>query len=90
MPLVKRIAAGPGDVICAKRTIVSIDGRPVVVRRSYDLLGRPMPWWSGCRWLRVGQYLLLMAGVSTSFDGRYFGVTTSVDIIGRARLLWER
>lgn len=90
VPLVKRVAAGPGDQVCASGTSISIDGRLVAVRRASDGQGRLMPRWTGCRWLHDGQYFLLMADVPGSFDGRYFGVTRSGDIIGTANLLWRR
>lgn len=90
VPLVKRIAAGPGDRICASGPSIVIDGRVAVSRLATDRHGPPLPWWSGCRSLRDGQYLLLMAAVPDSFDGRYFGITNGSDIIGRARLLWRR
>ncbi|WP_454882615.1 S26 family signal peptidase [Sphingomonas oryzagri] len=89
VPLVKRIVAGPGDRICASGPAILIDGRVVASRLATDHHGRPLPWWSGCRTLRDHQYLLLMADVPDSFDGRYFGVTNGSDIIGRARLLWR-
>jgi type IV secretory pathway protease TraF len=25
-----------------------------------------------------------------SFDGRYFGISTRADLVGRARLIWRR
>lgn len=89
VPLVKRIAAGPGDTVCASGPTILIDGRMVASRRAQDRLGRPMPWWTGCRHLHDGQYLLLMAAPA-SFDGRYFGISERVDIIGPARPLWTR
>lgn len=90
VPLVKRVAAGPGDRICAAGSSIVIDGRAVASRRAMDRHSRPLPWWSGCRTLRDHQYLLLMADVADSFDGRYFGITNGSEIIGRARLLWRR
>jgi conjugative transfer signal peptidase TraF len=90
VPLVKRVAAGPGDRICAAGSSIVIDGRAVASRRAVDRHSRPLPWWSGCRTLRDHHYLLLMADVADSFDGRYFGITNGSEIIGRARLLWRR
>jgi conjugative transfer signal peptidase TraF len=88
VPLVKRIAAIPGDQTCARGSTVSIDGRTAAIRRSFDAAGRELPVWSGCVDLRPGEYLLL--GESPwSFDGRYFGPTRSAEIIGRAVLLWR-
>lgn len=89
VPLVKRVAAVAGDRVCAVGGAISINGRPVARRQRLDAAGRPMPWWSGCRYLRAGEYFLLMDH-RRSFDGRYFGVTRSSDVVGRARLLWAQ
>jgi conjugative transfer signal peptidase TraF len=89
VPLVKRVAAVEGDCVCAIGSAVRINGRRVATRQSQDSLGRPMPWWSGCRRLERGEYLLLMDS-RRSFDGRYFGITQNRDLVGRAVLLWKR
>jgi len=88
VPLVKRIAAVPGDRVCAKGAMISINGKMAAVRKSLDALGRALPAWCGCRDLAAAEYLLL--GESPwSFDGRYFGTTDKRDIIGPAVLLWR-
>ena len=89
VPLVKRVAAVAGDRVCAVGSILSINGRRVAVRHASDAAGRPMPWWSGCRLLREQESFLLMDN-PLSFDGRYFGLTRSGDILGPAELLWAR
>lgn len=89
VPLVKRVAAASGDQVCAIGSAVSINGRTVAVRQGSDSAGRPMPWWSGCRRLRAHEYFLLMDS-ALSFDGRYFGVTRSDHVLGRAELLWAK
>ncbi|MDZ7281349.1 S26 family signal peptidase [Sphingomonas sanguinis] len=89
VPLVKRVAATAGDEVCALGRQVFVNGRPVAERLASDRAGRPMPHWSGCRRLRGEQRFLLM-DAPASFDGRYFGVTEGVDIVGKARLLWAR
>lgn len=88
VPLVKRVAAGPGDRICARGAGVLIDGRLAAVRKKVDTEGRKLPAWSGCIDLHDGEYLLF-GDSSASFDGRYFGLTRSQQIIGRAVLLWN-
>ncbi|BBB11098.1 S26 family signal peptidase [Sphingomonas sp. ID1715] len=87
VPLVKRVAAVPGDRVCARGRDISVNGRPVTDRREADGRGRPMPRWSGCVTLRTGALFLLMDSPD-SFDGRYFGPTSRGDVIGEARLLW--
>lgn len=89
VPLVKRVAAALGATVCADSSSVIVGGRLRVVRRHQDALGRPLPSWRGCRTLRGGELFLLMAEVPDSFDGRYFGVTASTEVIGKAVLLWR-
>ncbi|WP_395331883.1 S26 family signal peptidase [Novosphingobium sp. BL-8H] len=90
VPLVKRVAAGPGDQVCAIGPRIFVEGIPVAIRRQLDGRGRLMPRWEGCRLLRGGQFFLLMEGSPDSFDGRYFDVTAASEIVGPARLLWAR
>ncbi|GGC04909.1 chromosome segregation protein ParM [Novosphingobium endophyticum] len=90
VPLIKRVAAGPGDEVCALGNSIFINGAPAAQRLRIDAQGRPMPRWQGCRTLRAGQWFLLMRERPGSFDGRYFGVTSGSDIIGPVRLLWRR
>lgn len=87
VPLVKRVAAGPGDTVCAAGEEIFINGRWRTARRMKDGQGRTMPWWDGCLTLRQGAVFLLTDNPA-SFDGRYFGPTERQDIIGRAHLLW--
>ncbi|MCJ8159712.1 S26 family signal peptidase [Sphingomonas sp. LaA6.9] len=88
VPLVKRVAATPGDKICGIGPAIFVNGRRVVTRLRVDARGRSMPWWHGCKTLRQREFFLLMDGHTASFDGRYFGITSASDILGTARLLW--
>lgn len=89
VPLIKRVAAGPGSRLCAAGPTIMVDGGRVAVRRLRDLKGRPLPTFSGCH--RLGRTQFFLLGDSRfSFDGRYFGPSEKRDIIGRARLLWGR
>ncbi|RJF90305.1 S26 family signal peptidase [Sphingomonas cavernae] len=89
VPLVKRVAAAPGDRVCALGRKVFVNGRWIAERFAKDGAGRPMPWWSGCVTLRQGALFLLM-DTPASFDGRYFGPTHARDVVGEARLIWPR
>lgn len=89
VPLVKRIAALPGDRVCATGAQLTVNGRTVAERLATDRRGRAMPWWRGCGALGEGQQLLLIDAPG-SFDGRYFGPTRIGDVIGEARRLWPR
>lgn len=89
VPLVKRVAAEPGDTVCARGLEIFIDGRWITERQIADGRGRPMPWWNGCERLRNGALFLLM-DAPDSFDGRYFGPIAAGNVIGRAIPLWTR
>jgi conjugative transfer signal peptidase TraF len=88
VPLVKRIVAGSGDLVCAAGDAISINGRVVAERLARDRLGRPLPTWSGCHLLDSGEAFLLMEGRADSFDSRYFGPVPTPAIIGRLVPLW--
>jgi conjugative transfer signal peptidase TraF len=89
VPLVKRVAARPGDTVCASGPTIFVNRRVVARRMARDGFGRAMPWWTGCVTLRRGALFLLMDDAK-SFDGRYFGPTDARDIVGKATLLWAR
>ncbi|WP_052730580.1 S26 family signal peptidase [Sphingomonas sp. SRS2] len=90
VPLVKRVAAVPGDSVCAFGQEILLNGQQAGERLLVDGKSRNLPQWNGCATLKTGQYFLMMPGLATSFDGRYFGLSDSQDIIGRARALWTR
>jgi conjugative transfer signal peptidase TraF len=90
VPLVKRAVGVAGDEICAFGDTIFLNGRPIATRRHVDGQGRLMPSWGGCERVRGRSLFLLMSDSPASFDGRYFGITASADVIGRARLLWPR
>lgn len=88
VPLIKRIAAAGGDVVCATSNMIFINGRAAAGRLARDRIGRMLPDWSGCHRLDSGEVFLLMQGVSDSFDSRYFGPVPATTIIGRLAPLW--
>lgn len=90
VPILKRVVAVAGDVVCASGDTIVIDGRLVAHRLTSDRMGRPLPQWEGCETIGAGEFFLLMADMPDSFDGRYFGVTERRDIIGRLVPLWTR
>ena len=88
VPIIKRVAAVQGDSVCAKRSLVLINGHPASLRQSSDRRGRPLPWWNGCKVLGKGELFLLSRHAPFAFDGRYFGMTQARQVVGKARLLW--
>lgn len=84
VPLLKHVAARPGQRVCRIGTVVSVDARPVAVARERDGMGRPLPVWQGCRTLRPGELLMLNRDHADSMDGRYFGPLPASTVLGRA------
>lgn len=73
VPILKRIAALPGQQLCTNGSSVEIDARVVVQALDGDHLGRALPHWHGCRTLLADELFLLNADHADSFDSRYFG-----------------
>ncbi|GAA4482294.1 S26 family signal peptidase [Gluconacetobacter asukensis] len=88
VPLLKPVAALPGQLVCRVGTIVSVDGKPLGDALARDHRGRPLPVWQGCRHVLPGQIFVMNPAVPTSLDGRYFGVLPVDAVLGRARPLW--
>lgn len=88
IPLIKRIAAAGGDIVCATGNVIFINGHAAAGRLVRDRIGRLLPGWSGCHLLDSGEVFLLMRGVTDSFDSRYFGAIPATMIIGRLAPLW--
>lgn len=89
VPVVKRIAALSGDVVCAGQNSVWINGITATHRLKSDRRGRPLPDWTGCKRLGPDDVFLLMPHPE-SFDGRYFGAILASQISGRLVALWTR
>lgn len=88
VPLIKRVAAAGGDVVCATGNVIFINGHAAAGRLVRDRLGRILPNWRGCHLLDNSEVFLLMRSVTGSFDGRYFGPIPATMIIGKLVPLW--
>lgn len=88
VPAIKHVAAVADMRVCGFGATLLIDGRPVARRLAADRLGRPLPRWEGCRTLHAGELLLLNPASPASFDGRYFGVSRTSDVVGTAHPFW--
>ncbi len=88
-PLLKRIAALPGDIVCREDDMVRINGRAAAAVLARDRWDRALPQWSGCRTLRGGE-LFLLNTPPASLDSRYFGPMPASGLIGTARPLLTR
>ncbi|MDK2770101.1 MAG: S26 family signal peptidase [Sphingomonas sp.] len=88
VPMLKHVMGVAGQRVCRTGTSVSIDGKPLAEARSRDRKGRPLPAWSGCRALRLGEVFLLNPASADSFDGRYFGPVPASGIVAVLEPLW--
>ena len=88
IPLLKHVAALPGQTVCRMGDTISIDGRDVGVALDRDHLGRSLPVWQGCRLIAAGEVFLMNRQSVASLDGRYFGPLPTTTIVGRADPIW--
>lgn len=88
VPLMKRIAALPGQRVCRTGRNITVDGAPLGDALESDRLGRPLPVWQGCRVVVRGELFLMNWQVRDSLDGRYFGPLPASAVIGRALPLY--
>jgi conjugative transfer signal peptidase TraF len=88
VPLLKRIVALPGQIVCRLERTITVDGLAIGDALGQDHLGRPLPVWQGCRLIAAGQVFLMNRLSSDSLDGRYFGPLPTTTIVGRADPLW--
>ena len=88
MPLLKEIAALPGDRVCRTGASITINGEPASTARARDSRGRALPAWSGCRIIAADEFFVMNRRAPDSFDGRYFGALPAARLIGRASPVW--
>ena len=88
VPLLKHVAALPGEIVCRNGLVITIDGIAVASALTHDRAGRPLPVWQGCHKLIPNEIFLLNRAVPDSFDGRYFGPLPVTSVVGRAVPLW--
>lgn len=86
--LMKRILAASGQTVCRSNLTITVDGVDVGTALERDRAGRDLPVWQGCRRVATNEVFLMNWEVRDSLDGRYFGLTSTDQIIGRAVPLW--
>lgn len=84
--LIKRVAAAAGDKVCRQHDEVSVNGRVMAKAKVSGSDGVVLPLWRGCVTLS-DSHVFLLGDTANSYDGRYFGVTSANDVIGRAVIL---
>lgn len=87
VPLLKGIAAGPGDEVCTTSGRLVINGRDRAPIAQADRQGRGLPHWRGCRRLGADELFAFSDRVPNSFDSRYFGPVTRSAVVGVYRPL---
>lgn len=90
VPLLKHVAALPGQIVCRTGRAVSVDGEVVAFALSRDRRGRPLPDWQDCRQLRDSEIFVVNAAVRDSFDSRYFGPLPVASVIGAASPIYTQ
>ncbi len=88
VPLMKRVAALPGQRVCRNGAHITIDGIDMGEALARDRAGRALPSWQGCRRIADDEVFLMNWTAPDSMDGRYFGPLSTNTIIGRAIPLW--
>ena len=88
VPLLKRVLGASGQTVCRWNLTITVDGIDVGAALEQDRTGRDLPVWQGCRRIHTGEVFLMNWEVRDSLDGRYFGLTSTDQIIGHAVPLW--
>ena len=88
VPLLKRVAALPGQRVCRTGLVITVDGVPMGDALDRDRRGRLLPIWRGCQLVANGELFLMNWQVRDSLDGRYFGPLPATAVIGRATPLY--
>jgi len=84
VPLLKHVAALPGQRVCRHGVTITIDGKAVAKAKLRDSRGRSLPVWSGCRTVQPGELFLMNPSIPDSLDGRYFGTLPARAMLGQA------
>ena len=90
VPMLKRVLALPGQMVCRKGLTISVDGIDMGDALSRDSRGRPLPVWQGCHSVEPDELFLMNWQSEDSLDGRYFGFVPNSSVIGKALPVWTR
>ncbi len=82
VPLLKSVAAVPGDDVCSLGERLSVNWRDQARIVERDARGVTLPHWRGCRRLTPGEVFVLSTHAPNSFDSRYFGPVPMSAVIG--------
>lgn len=82
VPLLKSVAAGPGDVVCTVNGQLEIGGKIRAPIAQVDRQGIALPRWRACRPLSADELFVFSDRVPNSFDSRYFGPIHRSAVLG--------
>jgi conjugative transfer signal peptidase TraF len=88
VPMLKRVLALPGQMVCREGLTVAVDRIAMGEARERDRRGRKLPVWQGCRVVARSELFLMNWQSPDSLDGRYFGPISATTVIGRALPIW--
>jgi len=88
LPMLKRIVALPGQVVCRIGLTIIVDGVEMGRARERDGRNRPLPVWQGCRIIGEDEIFVMNWQSADSLDSRYFGPLPASAVIGRALPVW--
>ena len=84
VPVLKQIAAVPGQEVCVRDGAVYVDSYAVAKTLERDGQHRELRSWHHCRPLLPRELFLLNPDSLASFDSRYIGPVDESFVIGRA------
>jgi conjugative transfer signal peptidase TraF len=88
LPMLKRIVALPGQVVCRVGLTITVDNLEIGQARERDGRNRPLPAWQGCLIIGEAEIFVMNWQSADSFDSRYFGPLPASAVIGRALPVW--
>ena len=88
LPMLKRIVALPGQVVCRTGLTITVDNLEMGQARERDGRNRPLPAWQGCHIIGEDEIFVMNWQSTDSLDSRYFGPLPASAVIGRALPVW--
>ena len=74
IPVMKKVFATQGDLVCIKRGKVLINHRFISKVLQFDHRNNRLPKVKICRILKNGEFFLMSTKIPNSFDSRYMGI----------------
>ena len=88
VPLLKHIAALPGQIVCRFDRTITVDGKTLARHFCETVVAAHFPCGTAAARSLPDAVFLMNRQVEDSLDGRYFGVLPAAAIVGQAEPLW--